>query len=542
MLLPEQKGFTHLLFILLVTLGIVLGVYLVRHPQIFSPKADSGNACVASDVSSFRECINKLNSGQTSDIEVTATINCSNPKECDFPPITSTRPASIYGPAGGSAGLKRSSDYSYNLLKVIDARNLTISNLTFDGVSPEPCGDECNNSHIAVTNGSDIVLDNNIFKNSKYFGVSAYKVKNLTIKNSEFINNGWFGLWTDTPESIIVENNLFQDTVSNAILGNFTGTSERPSIIRNNSFIHNHRHIIFFVCGGDDGACPGGQIDITSPTNNLIIEKNIIKDGRIDRYQDRGLHAAGVELNGDTNNVTIQNNLIQGNSGSGIALNAGSGNISFNIRNNVITGNGDGPGIKDLPQNFLTGNCTSGCAIPPNIGYIRKMAENNRAAESVLQLSSAPVSNTNSTSTSAPGELVTSENLLPNLTTAVVSTTPLSSEEPSPSLSGDTLSIPTTAPFIKIPGSPASPSPELVLASTSPQAVNQEPVAVAPSLNPQSPLKSPTPAPTPPPTSTPSSEPLPSGFIGSVINVFTGIGEGIGQAFQSVLRTVGLGN
>lgn len=360
--------------VLLIIIGVLVGVYLVQNRQIFQPRAAQSSLCQASDTGGVHQCLNRLNSGEVSSVEIKGQITCSGSNTCNFPEIKNTSPAAIYGTPNQQAGFRRTDNYNYKLFKVRDAANLTIANLTFDDVSPDDCGDSCHNSPITLYGGSNIVLDNNTYKNSKYMGIEVYNTKNLVIKNSHFQNNGWFGLWTDRAESINVENNLFQDNKSNAILGSFTGTSSNQSRIRNNTFTHNHRDVIFFVCGGPEKACPGGQVDITPPTQHLVIERNVIKDGRIDNWDSKGFFAAGLELNADTHDLWVVNNAIYNNTGSGIVVNDANqpSNYNINITNNSVFRNiNNSEWNIRFPGANIRDNCTasSGCDIPGDWGY-----------------------------------------------------------------------------------------------------------------------------------------------------------------------------
>ncbi len=335
----------------------ILGVIvLIFTYEVLSPSTAlaTANVCQASTSQSLRDCFTKLNSNLVDTVEITTEIVCSGDRTCELPPITVNHPVSIYGTPNSNAGIKRIDHYDYNIILFNQSTQTTISNLVFDDTQNKFCnGTSCYGVQIALLGGSNYVFDGITIKNSQYIGLEIGNANDVTIKNSKFLNMGMIAVWTgDNPIHAIIENNVFQDNFSNAILATFKGTATDPSIIRNNYFINNHRQAVFSVCGSGTDPCPGGQVLIAGNTNNLVVSNNTIKDGSLP------IGTTGIELNGNTSNVTIQNNDIHHNTGAGIFLNRDSGNISnLNIVNNMIYGN-NGPNVY-APGANISGNCES---------------------------------------------------------------------------------------------------------------------------------------------------------------------------------------
>lgn len=138
-------------------------------------------------------------------------------------------------------------------------------------------------------------------------GVTITSGINLIIQNNTFINN-YYGLFLDTTDYIIVENNTFQSTV-------FTG-----SLIRNSDFIQIKNNTIR---DGDIGLNVLGSHDSIISNNTILNMTN-----NYDAY-DVGIFVWGV-----SRNITIENNNLSDIGTTGILLLYNSTQI--NISNNSI--------------------------------------------------------------------------------------------------------------------------------------------------------------------------------------------------------------
>ncbi|MBI4084384.1 MAG: right-handed parallel beta-helix repeat-containing protein [Candidatus Levybacteria bacterium] len=283
-------------------------------------QAQETKICQASDAVSWKDCGNKINSNLADNIEITTLITCSGPNACPIQITNVNRPVRIYGTPNSSAGLKRIDNYTYPLLSISGSNGIRIENLHFDETTAS-CSSNCR-STLAIANSQNITFDTINVLYPKVMGLEISNVDTITVTNSKFINASVFGIWMSTtqpyiPKNAHITNNLFLDTKSNAVFFSATATPENPSTINGNTFIHNHREAIFSVCGGGNYPCSGGQLLLAQGTNNLKIEGNIIKEGKIDAHAE--LWASGIEVEQiNIHNVTITRNDIHDNRGYGI--------------------------------------------------------------------------------------------------------------------------------------------------------------------------------------------------------------------------------
>lgn len=287
--------------------------------------------CEANNAATFINCINQVNQGTVNAIEVTEQIICSGANACRVTINNVTWPVQIYGRDNSSAGFKRSDSYNYNLLTVSNSSQVKIFNLIFDEDKNQDCDTIVNPtgclSSIKISNSSDVTLDHLSFFYSKRFSVSLSKSQRVSITNSKFIGAGMFGVWMSTDQNLAsseihIDNNLFKDIKSNAILFSAKSATATPSTIKSNLFIHNHRLSIFSSCGPSrTSPCPGGQIYLSYHNQNVTIEDNVVRDGYIENYLELNLKTSGIELQGpDTHYINIIGNDVHDNTNYGIVL------------------------------------------------------------------------------------------------------------------------------------------------------------------------------------------------------------------------------
>lgn len=285
--------------------------------------------CKAGAIASLNQCLVKLEAGTISRIEITNKINCNNIARCEFI-IQNVTQGEIFGTPGSNAGFIRTDLYDYNIFKIINSTNLTISNLTFDDNIGSPnciyteylvkCKPQIN-----ISSSSIIVLNALKLFNSKAQAIILQEVNNFTFKNSELTGTYVQGIWMkpDSVNGVRILNNIFKDTFASALF--IAGTN---IIINDNVFIHNQWKPPWIT--------QGGQINIYK-VNNLLIENNEIKDGKYDNHP-TGI-TPGIEFHSKllNKNVTIRNNNIHDNSGWGIV--GGIYNTIINMENVLVTQN-----------------------------------------------------------------------------------------------------------------------------------------------------------------------------------------------------------
>ena len=522
-----KKNVTQILLISFLTISTLVGTYLLKQEQDVRSKArdEISTVCSAGDLESLRGCFDKVNNNQVDNVEITSLITCSGERACSFTLHNVSRPVLIYGTTSDS-GFRRTDSYNYPILTINGSNGVYVNNLKFEESRSETCEDwrDCS-SPIVLGTSQNITLDKITVENSNRMGMEVSGLNGFTIRNSTIKNVAVFGIWLNDNEPYVssnvrVENNLFQDNESNGLYFSGRSNVSTPSVVRGNTFIHNHRNAVFHVCGpSGTGPCSGGQILIERGTDNLVIEDNEIKDGVIDPYPREG--AAGIEF-GTSNiqNVIIRNNDIHDNTGHGIGANDGAQNVgSVTINGNRLFNNRWGD-VKPPPDTTSTDNCfSSSCPLSIVKGTISavpnpcELSNSDSTCLSVINWSSQNGTNVRvlagdslfASADSGPqnASWITKDGAVMNLysgETLLSSTyvrgvlrtveSPLPSVEPSPSPSPS-------------PSPEPSPSPSPVL---SPSPIPSPSPSPSPSQNP-SPLPSPSPSVEPAPSPVPSPSP-----------------------------------
>lgn len=268
-------------------------------------------------------------------------------------------PSLFLGPPGVTAGFLRTDTYTYSILNLTGASDITFANLTFDegpvdpACTPSDSGSPCQPT-ISIQHSSGILFKQVSVLHSKQNGISFAATQDITIQDSVIEDAALDGIWTDRAGSsnstnISITNNLIQDVQSNGIHLSYAQNTR----INGNTLKHNHHVALFDTCGGP---CPGGQIDMVNNTSLLIYSNQII-DGRIDLNNTAG-QTDGIEIGDPNEDVTITNNEITNNLGAGIGANPGTTGTNFQITGNKIYNNGtnfyglSGTGIQELGDCF----------------------------------------------------------------------------------------------------------------------------------------------------------------------------------------------
>ena len=305
----------------------------------------SGSTCDVSDVSTLGSCVAAVRSGATTNVRFTAMVNCSGNSTCLVDLTNVHGPITFFGAAGITAGFLRTDTYSYPILSLSGASDLTFANLTFDEGPDDPACTpyQMNGSYtypcqstISIDHSSNITLEQVSILHSKDHAIAFSATQGLTIQDSLIEDAGVFGIWTGSDQSSIssnvsITNNLIQDVKSNGIFLSFT----QNTTISGNTLQHNHHVALFDVC---NGLCPGGQIDMLN-NSSLQIYSNQIINGQIDLNNATG-QTDGIEIANQNTNVTITNNQIANNLGAGIAPDPGTTGSNFRITGNKIYNNG----------------------------------------------------------------------------------------------------------------------------------------------------------------------------------------------------------
>jgi parallel beta-helix repeat protein len=323
----------------------------------------SGSICDVSDLSTLATCVAAVHSGATANVRFTAMINCSGKGTCLVDLTNVHGPVTLFGAPGVNAGFLRTDSYTYPLVNISGASDVTIANLTFDEGPDDPACTpvQVNGSYtypcqstIEIDHSSDILLKQLSVLHSKDHAIAFSATKGITIRDSQIDDAGVFGIWSGFNQSLLstdvsITNNLIENVKSNGIFLSFT----QNTTISGNTVQHNHHVALFNSC---NGLCPGGQIDMLDNTF-LQIYSNEIINGQIDLNNATG-QTSGIEIADPNQDVRITNNIIANNLGAGIGPDPGTTATNFQITGNKIYDNGtnvaglSGTGIQELGDCF----------------------------------------------------------------------------------------------------------------------------------------------------------------------------------------------
>ena len=285
-------------------------------------------------------CVREVRDGTSDAIEIRSILDCDAASSCLVDLAGVNRNVHVFGAPGVSAGFRRTADYSYPILLLRNSSNVRVSNLEFneEGAACKRC-----ESTIRAIDSSNITLERLRVFGSKRMGIAFRGTDQLVIRDSEFANSGVFGIWSGikTSTNVTIQNNFFRDTQSNAIFLSYV----KSASILNNTFFHNHKSAVF-ATRGCGGPCPGGQIYVGLATGTLIAS-NVIADGVIDAKNTKG-DVGGIEIDSGAIDVSIQNNKIYNNAGSGVYVNPRATDIrNVVVGSNKLYGNGSSiPGVE----------------------------------------------------------------------------------------------------------------------------------------------------------------------------------------------------
>jgi parallel beta-helix repeat protein len=322
----------------------------------------SGSTCDVSDVSTLDSCVAAVRSGTTTKVRFTAMVNCSGNQTCLVDLTNVHGPITFFGAPGVTAGFLRTDTYTYSILNLNGASDITFANLTFDEGPADPACTPYDGSGgtifpcdatAYIASSSRILFEQVSVLHSKQVGIAIVATQGITIQDSLIQDALVFGIWSGDDQSTIssnisITNNLIQDVESNGIFLSFT----QNTTISGNTLKHNHHVALFDSC---NGLCAGGQIDMLN-NKSLLIYSNQIINGQIDLNNATG-QTEGIEIASQNANVTITNNEIANNLGQGVGADPGTTETNFLITGNKIYNNGQnlellGIGIQEAGDCF----------------------------------------------------------------------------------------------------------------------------------------------------------------------------------------------
>jgi hypothetical protein len=191
-----------------------------------------------------------------------------------------------------------------SVIEVIEAENVSISNLVVDGNRSENFfADGCNSAGLLILKSKMIVADHIEVKDFNGEGISWQITENITVRNSEISGSGNTGLHpgTGSPFSVI-ENN---DVHHNDRDGLYICWRVYESQVKGNKFHHNGRY----------GICTGHK------DTDVIFERNLISNNSSD-----GIHLRSERESNAPHRNTFVQNIIEdngtGGEGYGFSINS----------------------------------------------------------------------------------------------------------------------------------------------------------------------------------------------------------------------------
>lgn len=247
-------------------------------------------ACDAVDLASLASCA--VSTGDNGQINLTADIECDGIACC---PGGQT-PLRIHARSnlivdGRNHRIVRTADASAHcsIAHVSGSSGIQLRNLIVEEnpqIRPAPCyqGSSCpSRISLWIQGSSNVTMDRIEVFDAPSYAVVASGVNGLRFERSKIHNAGLAGLFAGPDgalgsSGVVVDNSLFTATATNAVT--FYGSSDNR--LSNSLLLGNHRHGVYYWCGpGADKACNGGQVYLPH-ANQVVIEDNIIGDGRCD--------------------------------------------------------------------------------------------------------------------------------------------------------------------------------------------------------------------------------------------------------------------
>ncbi|MBT3384715.1 MAG: right-handed parallel beta-helix repeat-containing protein [Prolixibacteraceae bacterium] len=204
-----------------------------------------------------------------------------------------------------------------SVIEVIDAENVSISNLTADGNRAENYfADGCNSAGVLILRSKKVTVDNVHVKDFNGEGISWQITENVTVRNSEISGSGNTGLHpgTGSPFSIIENNDIHHNDMD----GLFICWRVYQSQVTGNRMHHNGR---FGICTGhkdtdvifegnhifdnkSDGVNLRGERETNAPHRNTFV-KNIIENNGSDGG------AYGFSINSPAQDLLLKENIFK---------------------------------------------------------------------------------------------------------------------------------------------------------------------------------------------------------------------------------------
>jgi hypothetical protein len=212
-----------------------------------------------------------------------------------------------------------------SIIDVIDAENVTISNLKIDGNRSENFfADGCNNAGILILRSKNVTVDGVHIYRFNGEGISWQITEHVTVRNSEISECGNTGLHpgTGSPFSIIENNNIHHNdrdglficwrVYESKVTGNKIHNNGRYGICtghKDTDVVFSKNHIFKNL---DDGVNLRGEREINAPHRNTFLENIFENNGG-----EKG--AYGFSIQSKAKDLLLKNNTFR-NTGDGNQL------------------------------------------------------------------------------------------------------------------------------------------------------------------------------------------------------------------------------
>jgi hypothetical protein len=232
---------------------------------------------------------------------------------------------------------------SYDGGVVVETPGTSAAPITFSGRGPGVVieGSGGDRDAFFITAADYIVVEGLTIQHADRAGLRISLSDHVTVRDSTFIDNGRWGVFTDFSDDTLIENVESYGAVEEH--GIYISNSSDYPTIRNSRIHHNYANGIHMngdLSQGGDGVISFG-----------LIEGNVI-------YENGVGGGSSINMDGVTDTV-VRNNLLYDNHASGISvyqIDGGSGSQNNRLVNNTIVMPSDGRWGINIPETSDTGN------------------------------------------------------------------------------------------------------------------------------------------------------------------------------------------
>ena len=224
----------------------------------------------------------------------------------------------------------------------VDVSGTAVNPITFKGNGANVIinGSGSGQDGINVENADYIIIDGITVQLASRAGVRIVLADHVTVRNSTFIDNGKWGVFTGFADYTTVENIESYGAIDEH--GIYISNSSDYPVIRGNRLHHNHANGLHM--NGDASLSDPGH-DSDGVISFGLIENNII-------YENGVGGGSGINMDGVTDTI-VRNNLLYDNHASGISIyqiDGGSGSQNNLILNNTILMPANGRWAINIPD------------------------------------------------------------------------------------------------------------------------------------------------------------------------------------------------